>query len=71
MMLVVDGQLQVDIFWVALQQLLGKDPKEAPLCQSPENFSWGEVLTKYFLQMYEIILAGSLSIFVGHPRPTQ
>ena len=46
--MVVDGQLQVDIFWVPLQQLLGKDPKEAPLCQSPENFSWGEVLTKYF-----------------------
>ena len=71
MMLVVDGQLQVDFFWVPLQQLLGKDPKEAPLCQPPENFSWGEVRTKYFLQMYEIILAGSLSIFVGHPRPTQ
>ena len=48
MMLVVDGHLQVDIFWVALQQLLGKDPKEAPLCQPPENFSWGKIRTNYF-----------------------
>ena len=48
MMLVVDGQLQVDLFWLAVQQLLGKDPKEAPLCQPPENFSWGECRTKYF-----------------------
>ena len=48
MMLVVDRLLQVDIFWVPLQQLLGKDPKEAPLCQPPENFSWGKIQTKYF-----------------------
>ena len=48
MMLVVDGQLQVDIFWVAVQQLLGKDPKEAPLRQPPENFSWGQISAKYY-----------------------
>ena len=40
----------MDIFWVAVQQLLGKDPKEAPLRQPPENFSWGEICAKYIHQ---------------------